>query len=184
MDIGTISRRYAVALYKFAIKHGKEKAIYTEAITLSKSYMQYPALRRTLTNPVLPAISKEKLLNLAVGGDMSDEFLKFIRLIIHQKREMFLQIICLIYQQIYRYEKKLLHVEITTAVAIDKKTEEHIVDKIEQITKETVDINTTVDPGIIGGYIIHWDTYRWDASVTTQLKQIKRELIDKVKIEL
>lgn len=183
MNLGIISRRYATALYMYAHKHGKDKQIYKEAIKLSNSFLQFEALPRTLANPVLPAAQKEKLLVLCSGGEVSDEFLNFIRLVIRRKREEFLQVISLMYQDIYRKERKLLHVDIVTAVPIDKKTEKEIVDRLEQLTHETVDIVTTVDPEIIGGYIMRWDTYRWDASIRSQLRQIKKELKETVKIE-
>ncbi|MDH6535462.1 F0F1 ATP synthase subunit delta [Parabacteroides sp. 52] len=176
MDRGTISRRYAIALYKYAQAHQKEKCIYDETLALSKSYVQYPAMKRTLASPVLPGKQKEELIVLSAGGNISEEFQTFIRLIIQQKREDFLQTICLSYQDIYRQEKKLLHVAITTAVPIDKKMEEKIVGRLEQLTAETVDIMNIVDPQIIGGYIMRWDTYRWDASITSQLRQIKQGL--------
>jgi len=183
MDRGTISRRYATALYRYAYEHGKERVIYDTTLVLSNAYVQYPALKRTLASPILPGKEKEKLILLAAGGDVSTEFLNFVRLIIKQKREEFLQVICLGYQDIYRYEKRLLHVDIVTAIPIDKSTEKEIVEKLEKMTHETVDIVASVDPKIIGGYIIKWDTYRWDASITSQLKQIKKGLKDSVQIE-
>ncbi|MDH6358014.1 F0F1 ATP synthase subunit delta [Parabacteroides sp. PF5-9] len=183
MDTGTISRRYAVALYKYAHMHGKEKQIYDETLRLSKSYTQFEALRRTVANPVLSKAKKEEVLCLAAGGETSDEFLNFLRLIIRQKREFFLEIICLDYQAIYRNEHKLLHMQIVTAVPIDSATKEQLVKKLEQLTNETVDIDETVDPSIIGGYVIKWDTYRWDASTATRLRQIKKELTERVKMD-
>lgn len=48
---------------------------------------------------------------------------------------------------------------------------------------EKIAIETIIDAGIIGGYIVRWDTYRWDVSIATRLKQIKEELTDTVKID-
>lgn len=178
MDIGTITRRYAVALYKYACTHQQEKRAYDETLALCRSYMQYPALHRTIANPVLSKEKKEEVLCLAAGGDVSHEFRQFIRLVIRHKREMFLLIICIGYLIIYRQEKKLLHLHITTAVPVDKGIERQIVDKFERLTHETVDVETVVEPQIIGGCIIRWDTYRWDASVAARLRQIKKELTE------
>lgn len=107
MDLGIISRRYATALYMYAHKHGKEKEVYKSAFALSNSFLQYEALTRTLGSPVLPDEQKEKLLVLCSGKEVSEEFLNFIRLVIRQKREEFLWIISLMYQEIYRKERKL-----------------------------------------------------------------------------
>lgn len=183
MDQGTVSGRYAKALYRYAQAHGQERSVYDSTLALNRSYLQYEALRRTLANPILATEEKGKLLTLAAGQEVSDEFRNFIRLVIRQKREDFLQMICLSYQDIYRCEKKLLHVDLVTAVPIDEQTQRAIVDRLEQLTCESVDIHATVDPEIIGGYILRWDTYRWDASISSQLQQIKKELKDSVKKE-
>lgn len=167
----------------YAHKHGQERSVYDSAVALSHSYLHYEALRRTLANPILAVEEKEKLIALASGNAVSDAFRHFVRLVIRQKREDFLQMICLSYQEIYRTEQKLLHVDIVTAVPIDQQTEKDIVDRLEQLTCETVDIASTVDPEIIGGYILRWDTYRWDASITSQLRQIKKDLKESIKIE-
>lgn len=183
MDRGTVSGRYAKALYRYAHKHGQERSVYDSTVALNHSYLQYEALRRTLANPILAVEEKEKLIALAAGREVSEEFRQFVRLVIRQKREDFLQMICLSYQEIYRVAHKLLHVDIVTAVPVDAATEKAIADRLEQLTHETVDIRSTVDPSIIGGYILRWDTYRWDASVTSQLRQIKKELKDSIKME-
>lgn len=182
MDRGSISRRYATALYRYARKHAVEECIYKATVTLSSSYMRYPPLRRTLANPVLPGEQKEKLITLAAGGDICDEFLHFIRLVIKQKREDSLQMICLSYQGIYHREKKRLHVDIITAIPIDKKTEKDIIDKLERMTHSIVSTETTIDPEIIGGYVMRWDTYRRDTSIASRLRQIKTDLKERTKI--
>lgn len=183
MDIGTISRRYAIALYKYACNHKAEKRVYTGILALGKSYLQYPALQRTATNPILPRQKKEELLLLAAGKNVCKEFVTFIKLVVKQKREMFLPIICFSYQAIYRYEKKLLHLHIITAAPIGKSIQTQIAGKFEHFTHETADVETAIEPHIMGGYIVRWDTYRWDASVATRLKLIERELKNTAKTD-
>lgn len=47
---------------------------------------------------------------------------------------------------------------------------------VEAKTHGTVEFNTQVDPSIIGGFILEYDTYRMDASVKTKLNTILNEL--------
>ena len=47
---------------------------------------------------------------------------------------------------------------------------------VESKTRGTVEFNTEVDPDIIGGFILEYDTYRMDASVKTGLRKILAEL--------
>jgi F-type H+-transporting ATPase subunit delta len=180
MDRGTISRRYAKALLMYAQAKHKEKQLFNESSIVEQSFMRYPALARCLSNRVLPAKKKEELIHVCAGGNISEEFKKFIHLIIKQKREALLQLICLDYQQLFYEDNHLLHVVLITAHEIDKETAQRIVEKIEKMTKETVHLQMKVDPGILGGFITYWDTYRLDASVKTALKQIQKKLTDKL----
>ena len=43
-------------------------------------------------------------------------------------------------------------------------------------TKGSVEFNTEIDPEIIGGFILEYDTYRLDASVKAKLNSILTQL--------
>ena len=47
---------------------------------------------------------------------------------------------------------------------------------VEAQVNGTVEFKTKVDPEIIGGFILEYDTYRMDASVKTKLKAVLTEL--------
>ena len=47
---------------------------------------------------------------------------------------------------------------------------------VESRTNGTVEFATEVNPDIIGGFILEYDTYRMDASVKTKLNSILSQL--------
>jgi len=47
---------------------------------------------------------------------------------------------------------------------------------VESRTNGTVEFSTEVNPEILGGFILEYDTYRLDTSVKSQLKNILKEL--------
>ena len=55
-------------------------------------------------------------------------------------------------------------------------TEQKMRKMVESKTKGTVEFETEVNPGIIGGFILEYDTYRLDASVQSQLRQVLTQL--------
>lgn len=178
MDRGMISRRYAEALLMYAKKHGKDKEVYQEARILSQSYAKYPALRRVMSNLMLTTTKKVETANACIEEGLSYEMEHFLRLLILEKREEFLQEICLSYEELFREANNWYDVLVITAVPLEKETEEKIKRKLESYVEGTVNIHTQVKPSIIGGYVILWDTYRLDASVSSRLKRIKRRLTD------
>ena len=65
MDIGVISVRYARALLNSATDQKQEDQVYQDMMTLARSYLEVPALRQTIDNPMLAKEKKQTLLETA-----------------------------------------------------------------------------------------------------------------------
>jgi F0F1-type ATP synthase delta subunit len=65
---------------------------------------------------------------------------------------------------------------ITTAYDADKETIGQLQNWIQKELKGSVNVRHQKDVSIIGGFIADVDFNRWDASVRTQLSEIKRKL--------
>lgn len=180
MNRGIVSGRYAKALYMHAEKYGKELEVYREAKWLSRCMNHYPQIRRILSNPVVSAARKQAMLEQLFIQPVSGEFKNFIRLVLDKKREEQLQNICFMYQEYYRKEKNILQVELVTATPVTEESKNRIIQKMEKLTSESIRLITTVDPEIVGGYILYWDTYRWDASIASRMRQVRNSIKEKM----
>ncbi|MDH6304750.1 F-type H+-transporting ATPase subunit delta [Parabacteroides sp. PF5-5] len=178
MDIGMISRRYAEALLMYAQKRGKDKDVYYEARMVSRVYREYPALRRVMSNLMLTPTKKVEIINACTPEELSDEMGHFLRLLIREKREEFLQEICLSYEKLFREANNWHDVHVITAIPLEEETEQKLKRRLEKYINGTVNLYTKVNPALIGGYAVLWDTYRMDASVASRLKRIEKRLID------
>ncbi len=153
MDIGVISVRYARALIKAALGMKLEDQVYQEMQTLFKSYIDVPELRFTIDNPMLSKDKKEALLITALGKEPTELSRKFIALVLKEDRESTLQFMAASYITLYRKQKNIIRGK-----------------------KGTVEFKTEVNPELIGGFILEYDTYRMDASVKTKLNNILTQL--------
>lgn len=176
MDSGIISVRYARALLKSATDLKQEDEVYKEMQTLAKSYLQIPQLRFTIDNPMLGKDKKLALLQTACGGELTKLTSTFLRLVLGENRENILQFMATAFITLYRRQKNIIRGTLTTAVAVTPDTEAKMKQMVENKTKGTVEFNTEVDPSIIGGFILEYDTYRMDASVRTKLGKVLHEL--------
>ena len=176
MDIGVISVRYARALLKSATEAKIEDAVYTEMQQLAKSYVEVPQLRFTIDNPMLSKEKKEALLLTAVGEKPSDLTKTFIKLVLKEDRERVMQFIANSYVTLYRQQKNIIRGRLITAAAVSPATEQKMRQMVEGKTNGTVEFESEVDPDIIGGFILEYDTYRMDASVKTKLNSILTQL--------
>ena len=176
MDIGVISVRYARALIKSAAGMKLEDQVYQEMQSLYKSYLDVPELRFTIDNPMLPKDKKQTLLVTALGEKPSELSKKFVALVLREGRESTLQFMAASYITLYRKQKNIIRGKLTTATAVDPQTEAKMRKMVEQRTQGTVEFKTEVNPDIIGGFILEYDTYRMDASVKTKLNAILTQL--------
>ena len=165
MDIGVISVRYARALLKSATDQRLEDQVYSEMQLLAKSYLEVPQLRHTIDNPMLSKDSKEQLLLTAVGGTPTELTKAFIQLVLKEGREPVMQFMANSYVTLYRQQKNIIRGRLITAARVTAQTEQRMRKMVESNTQGTVEFETDVNPDIIGGFILEYDTYRMDASV-------------------
>lgn len=176
MDIGVISVRYARALLKCATELKMQQQVYQEMQTLTQSYIQVPQLRFTIDNPMLAKEKKEMLLNTAAGGNISDLTKRFIALVLNEGRESTINFMAASYLTLYRKQNNIIRGRLITAVPVTTQIEKRMRQKVESRTKGNVEFLTEVNPEIIGGYILEYDTYRLDASIQNQLRSILTKL--------
>ena len=176
MDIGVISVRYARALLKSATDAGLDTQVYQEMMTMAKSFVDVPALRQTIDNPMLSKDKKEALLVTAAGEKPSTLTKAFIALVLKEDRENVIQFMANSYVTLYRKQKNVIRGKLTTAARVSVETEQKMRRMVESKTNGTVEFETEVNPDIIGGFILEYDTFRMDASVKSKLNNILNTL--------
>ena len=176
MDIGVISVRYARALLNSATDQKQEDQVYQDMMTLARSYLEVPALRQTIDNPMLAKEKKQTLLETACGAGRSQLTSAFIALVLKEGREAMVQFMANSYVTLYRKQKNVIRGKLITAARVSAETEQKMRRMVESKTNGTVEFETEVNPDIIGGFILEYDTFRMDASVKSKLNSILQTL--------
>ena len=181
MDIGIVSMRYAKALMGYAKDMGLEDVLYEDMRRLSLNFERFPDLSNSLENPILSEADKFSLICTAVAGKgtVDQGLSNFIRLLLKNHRESMLRYICLSFMDLYRKSKHIGIARLVTAVPVSREVEERIRNTSSSLLHARMELQTEVDPSIGGGFIFDINDYRLDASVATQLKRVKQQLIDK-----
>lgn len=177
MDLGVISVRYARALLRCATADKLEDKIYCEMQSLYSCYMKVSELKTTLINPMVTIKQKQQVIELACGGDKASELVKrFITLVLNEGRADALLFIATSYITLYRKQKHITSGRFVTATAVKPEAELKMKKFVEEKTQGTVEFKSEVNPEIIGGFILEYDTYRMDASVRTHLNRVLQHL--------
>ena len=176
MAVGVISVRYARALLKCAMELNLEDQVYQEMITLADQYNHVPELRSTIDNPMLDKDKKQALLQAACGKNLSELTERFIHLVLHEGRDNVMQMMATSYITLYRKQKNIISGRLITATTVTPEVEQKMKQMVQSKSQGTVEFQTEVDPDIIGGFILEYDSYRMDASVQTKLNNILKVL--------
>ena len=177
MDNGLIPKRYAKALYKFALEKGETKRIYDLSKRVIDAFKENVDLQKVLSNPFISDDDKEKLL-LSAAGEKDEIFRQFVLLIISQKRVEFAYAMMLAYRDIYRKENHISQAKITTATKLDEERMKKLRKLVTDAFKDSeLEFSEAIDPSLIGGFVIDVDSVRMDASLSNELEQLRQTLL-------
>lgn len=178
MNEGKISKRYAKALLLYAQESNSAELVYTELKKLLRVFSAEPKLELALRNPMVPSKQKVKLLNAAFYNESVAIVSKFFEMVLTNKRAPFIHLMCLSYIELYQKSKSMVPARLVTAV----QPTDVMIAKMKSLALGVMPGNlmfeSEIDPRIQGGFVLYIDTYRLDASVASQLKQIKQHFIE------
>lgn len=181
MNEGLIPRRYAKALYKFALDKGQDKPMYGLMQQLSGAFVVDSKLQEVMNNPFISNDDKVKLLNIASCAEKSHTcFADFLKLLVENNRLSAIRSIALAYLTIYRKANNIYLVEVVSAAPMDKADQTRLQKLIEKhLNGGSMEYSQRVDSQLIGGFVVNIDSERLDASVQNELKQLRLNLLRK-----
>ena len=178
MDIGIISIRYAKALLRFAIDNKEEERVYAEIETLAHSFLHIPTLRQVLQDPLSDNARQVEILTCATcgNGSLSASTDRFIQLVTAHNRTDLMQFIAQAFITLYLKRKRIIKGRLIVPTATPETICKKLQEIIEKRTNCSIEFKVEIDASIAGGFILDYDTYRLDASLKTQLKELRDAL--------
>jgi F-type H+-transporting ATPase subunit delta len=165
MDIGVISVRYARALLKVAQRLKLEDKVYREMQTLARVISGTRTEiydRQSLCSPRI----KSRVLLITLVAMMSEYLTQnLFKLVLSEDRENTLQFMANSYITLYRKQKNITRGNLSPPLP-SPSTEQKMKQMVESKLMELWSFRPKINLIIIGGFILEYDTYRMDASVT------------------
>ncbi len=180
MNEGLIPRRYAKALFKVCQERKDEERVYALMTTLAESFASTAGLSQTVSNPFVPASQKVELLTIAAQASEQDTtYADFLKLLIETKRINFMRDIAIAFLAIYRKTNGIYSVKVTSAGDLSSSEVDRIKSIITRHLPEDskIEYSSSVDPELLGGFVVSIDNERLDASVKNEFEQLRLKLI-------
>ena len=171
-----ISEPYAQALMSLAQQNDLTNQFGDTFRSLSSLLSDSPEFRDFVLNPVIKNEDKKAVLK-QVMGDANPYLVNFIMLLVDKRRIIFLESIVEQYLSLLRKLNQTVLAEVTSAQELSDEQKGNIVEKVKGIVEaRDVELNTSVDPDLIGGVIIKVGSKVIDASLRGQLRRISVSL--------
>ncbi|NET60139.1 MAG: F0F1 ATP synthase subunit delta [Symploca sp. SIO2E6] len=168
---------YAEALMSVAQEHSLTERFGEDVAGLLSILQESSELQQLLGSPVVKAEDKKAVLqqiSTSLGGDQLHPYmLNFLNVLVDRRRILFVEPILLKYQVLLRKLKHTVLAEVTSAVSLTDAQNQSVKEKVKEITGASqVELDTKIDPELIGGVIIKVDSQVIDSSLRGQLRRI------------
>ncbi|OSY88862.1 ATP synthase subunit delta [Tenacibaculum holothuriorum] len=167
--------RYAKAILNLAKEAGKETEVNDNMKLIVETIAGSSDLDSMLKSPVIKAADKRKVLTALFGDKVNNVIKGLFNLLEENKRMLMLEPIAKQYSVIYDYYKSMQVAKVTTAVPLTKELEAKVLAKVEEITGNKANIENIVNPEILGGFILRVGDVQYDASISNQFNELRRE---------
>ena len=171
-----VASRYAKSLLDLAVERGELESVYGDMQYLQQVIKQSPEFANLLKSPVVKADAKIKVVQAVTVGKVGAMTEGFINLVITKAREAVLPEVISSFITQYKGHKNIHTVKLTTAVAISDAVRDSIIDQVRKTSDmQNIEVQSIVDPAIIGGFVLQAGDKLVDASIAYDLKEVSRE---------
>jgi F-type H+-transporting ATPase subunit delta len=176
MNESQISVRYAKALFQSASEQQLLDMVYVDMEVLS-STCKLEDFQYMLVVPTLQPSQKISMCKTIFEKQLSKVSVSMINLVIKNRRETYLPGIARYYRDLYRKEKGVRSATLVTAQAVEEAAITGIRKMIKKAYNAEVELTSSVDGDLIGGFILTIEDMRYDASVASNLRKLKKQLL-------
>lgn len=170
-----VAIRYAKALLATAQDQQAVDQVADDMESVYTTLENSQELKAVLASPVISVELKGDTLK-AIFGKVSPVVKTFLALVAENNRANYLDGVALKYKQLYQELQGKQEAEVTTAVPLTPALEKVVMEKIKTLTDKKVELVSTVDQDIIGGFILRMGDQQFDASVANQLQSLEHKL--------
>ena len=170
-----IDEVYARALFEVAEEHDHLDEIHEELNQVAEVLRGNRDVSVFFFSPYFSTQEKKDALHRAVE-DADPSLMNFLEALIERHRMPAIFRIRDRFEQMWDETKKLLPVDVTSAVKLDEATIRSIGDRIGEQTGNQIELSSHVDPDILGGIVLRVGNVVLDASIRNRLNQLRKQV--------
>ena len=172
-----IASPYARALFDFSVEKNIMHQITADFQNLEIFLEKTTELTEYLNNPIVSQEAKREILAKTLKSQLNTETFKFLMVLVNRDRINLLRVIIASYLELVYETASIKTIEVSTAFAFTYLQKNTLVQKLKELTNaREIRLVITVDPSLIGGFLIKTDSKIIDFTVKNQLQKLAKHL--------
>ncbi len=176
MSVQRVASRYAKSLIDLAVEQNKLDRI-LEDVEAFKGASENRDFYLLLKSPIINGPKKNQIFKELFSGKFDELTMAFLDITVRKGRETQLVDIFEAFVAQYKTLRKITTVKLTTATQLNEASLAKIKEKLlaSDTTDENVEIETAINPALLGGFVLEFDNKLYDASVAHKMQEMKKE---------
>lgn len=171
-----LAYRYAKSLLDLAVERDQLEQVNADMEYLQQLTKGSRDFLNLLRSPVISADKKQGAIAAVTAGKIGELTAAFTRLLVSKGREGELPEIITAFIKQYKDKKGIHTVKLTTAAPVSEELKNRIVEQVKTTGGlQNIELETTVDPRLIGGFVLQAGDKLVDASIAYDLKEISKQ---------
>ena len=176
MSVSRIAERYAKSLLEFAIERDALEQVVDDVALLRKG-LESRDLYLMIKSPIIDTTKKRSIFSKIFDEKVGPIMRSFCDIIMRKGRENVLPEMLSSFDALYKLYQKVSTVTLTTATPLADEVLAKITSTLESSisTRQNVELQTEVDPDLIGGFRLEFDDKQYDNSIAAKLNELRNQ---------
>ena len=172
-----IASPYARALFDFSVENNIMHQITADFQNLEIFLDQNIELTEYLNNPIISQEAKREILTKILKSQVNTDTFKFLMVLVNRDRINLLRPVITNYLELVYETASIKMIEVSTAFPFTYLQKNTLVKKLKELTNaREIRLVITVDPSLIGGFLIKTNSKVIDFTVKNQLQKLAKHL--------
>ena len=172
-----IAAPYARALFDFSVDKNIMHQITADFQNLEIFLDESSELTDYLNNPLVSQDAKGEVLTKTLKSQVNSETFKFLMVLVDRDRINLLKSVITNYLELVYETASIKTIEVITAIEFSNAQKNTLIQKLKELTNaREIKLAITVDPNLIGGFLIKTESKVIDFTIKNQLQQLAKHL--------
>ncbi|MEY3757837.1 MAG: synthase subunit delta [Cyanobacteriota bacterium] len=171
--LNAIATPYAEALLQVAESRSETDTVAEQAKGLLAVWNGSSELRQALASPVLEPESKKAALAKLFNDQLTPSLQNLLKLLADRQRIAVLDAVLVRFLELYRELRQITLAKVVSATELTETQQQQLNQKVQAIAGTTaVEFDLSIDPSLIGGFIVSMGSQVIDASLSGQVRRL------------